>query len=194
MTGDNGASGGELSGADWVARFPTHTDLEALDATFQANVRRFLAALKSAGAAVTITATKRPVERAYLMHWAYLIAKQAFDPTKAPALAGVDIVWAHPTLAASRQAAQDMVNGYGISRLGVPPALNSRHTEGKALDMVIGWSGTLTIAQADGTKVAIAGTPRDHTNPDLIKVGKTYQVIHFKTVASDPVHWSVDGH
>lgn len=191
---DAGAGPGELSGPAWVARFPTRTDVAALEAGFQANVQRFLAALGEAGATIEITATLRPVERAYLMHFAYCIAKQLTPPQGIPGQPGVDVVWAHPTDDESRQAAQQMCDGYGIDALQVPPALGSRHTQGKAIDMIIGWNGTLTIRKADGTMAAIASTPRDSTNPDLIAVGKTYGVIHFLHPAQDRVHWSTDGH
>ncbi|HEV3076731.1 MAG TPA: peptidoglycan-binding domain-containing protein [Thermoanaerobaculia bacterium] len=189
-----GAGPGELSGPAWVARFPTRTDVAALEAGFQANVRRFLEALGEAGATTEITATLRPVERAYLMHFAYCIAKQHSSPQGIPAQPGVDIVWAHPTDDESRQAARQMCDGYGIDALQVPPALGSRHTQGRAIDMIIGWDGTLSIKRADGTTAAIASTPRDSTNPDLIAVGKTYGVIHFLHPAQDRVHWSTDGH
>jgi len=111
------AGPGELSGPAWVARFPTRTDVAALEAGFQANVRRFLEALGEAGATIEITATLRPVERAYLMHFAYGIAKQHSSPQGIPAQPGVDIVWAHPTDDESRQAAQQMCDGYGIDAL-----------------------------------------------------------------------------
>ena len=38
----------------------------------------------------------------------------------------------------------------------------------------------LTIKNKDGVAVEIRSTPRDGTNPDLIAVGATYGVIHFK--------------
>jgi hypothetical protein len=184
---------GELSGPVWVPRFPTSTDLGTLEAGFQANVRRFIKALEDAGARVNVTATRRPVERAYLMHFAFLIARQNIDPSTVPKKAGVNILWVHPTPAESRQAAQQMCDGYGINNLGVAPALASRHTQDRAIDMTISWTGTLTIRQANGTTTAIASKPRDGTNAALITVGKTYGVIHLLAVAKDPVHWSVDG-
>jgi hypothetical protein len=183
----------ELSGPVWVPRFPTRTDLAALETGFQANVRRFLKALGDAAANVRVTATLRPVERAHLMRFAFLIAKQNLDPHTAPAKSGVNINWVHPTPDASRQAAQQMCDGYGLNNLLVPPALGSRHTIGKSIDMVISWTGTLSIRNADGSVIAITGTPRDGTNPTLIATGKTYGVIHFQPPARDAVHWSTDG-
>ena len=56
----------------------------------------------------------------------------------------------------------------------VAPAVSSRHTEKKAVDMTIAWTGTLSIKNKDGTTKSIATTPRDGTNADLIAVGATY--------------------
>lgn len=69
----------ESSGAAWVQRFPTSASLADLEAGFGANATSFVNALKSAGASVTISATFRPVERAFLMHYAYEIAKNGFN-------------------------------------------------------------------------------------------------------------------
>jgi hypothetical protein len=87
-----------------------------------------------------------------------------------------------------------MVDGYGIGALGVAPDLNSRHIEGRAVDTVLRWNGDIHIRQKDGSVKAILGSPRNSTNPDLIAVALTYGVIHFKSVVSDKVHWSDDGH
>jgi hypothetical protein len=198
-----------LSGPEWVKQFPTSSDVDDLDPTFAVKVRAFLDALVVAKARVRITATRRPPQRAYLMHYAWCIARQwhgtspasvpAFVP-KSPREPGVEITWLHrdskglPDFSASKRAAQAMVNGYQISRLHVPPALRSLHIEGKALDMAISWSGTLDVADASGKTVTITSAPRDGTNADLIKVGASYGVIHLYHVQKDPVHWSVNGH
>jgi hypothetical protein len=110
-----------------------------------------------------------------------------------PPRPGVDIVWLHttapgqPDLARSKAAAEAMVNGYGIV---FKPALTSRHTEGRAIDMTISWSGSLTIAGADGSSSTIVSTPRNGSNPELQAVGRSYGVIKLRT---DPPHWSSDG-
>jgi hypothetical protein len=130
------------------------------------------------------------------MHWSWMIVKKGYDPRKVPKKQGVDIVWWHGDQATSRQKAQEMVNGFGINKLKVAPALQSRHTQGKAIDMQVTWKGTLHVKRGDkdGTIATISSTPRDSTNADLIAVGKTYGVIHFHKVAKDKVHWSTDGH
>jgi hypothetical protein len=195
-----------LSGRSWVDLFPTSTSLDDLDPTFKAKVRAFADALVAAGADIEITASRRPRERAYLMHYAWAIWKHREDPKSIPAFkprggeAAVDIQWLHttatgaPDIGASRDAAAEMVAGYQMLKLGTPPALNSNHIAGKALDMVVTWDGDLAVDDKDGKVHTITSTPRDSTNADLIKVGKTYGVIHFVNVLKDRPHWSVDGH
>lgn len=174
--------------------FPGSQKVEDLDSDFQSKVKAFVAASKDAGAMTTITSTLRPKERAYLMHWSWKIVKQDFDPKQVPAMTGVDIEWWHGDAATSKAKAEEMVNGYGLQNLQVAPALNSRHTEGKAIDMQVTWSGDLKVKKKDGSIVTITSMPRDSTNADLIEVAKTYGVIHFTDVQKDKVHWSTDGH
>jgi hypothetical protein len=92
-------------------------------------------------------------------------------------------------VAATRKAANEMVAGYEIV---YAPALTSRHTERKAIDMDISWVGDLTILKADGkTSVTIKSKVRTGDNAELQAVGASYGVIKLKT---DPPHWSSDGH
>jgi hypothetical protein len=190
----NDASCTELSGPQWVARFPGSKNIQDLQPGFKTKVEKFINALKAAGAQVTISATKRPEERAYLMHWSWMIAKGGYDASKVPPRAGVNINWWHGDQAKSQAAAQQMVNGYGINNLQVAPSLTSRHIEGNAIDMSISWSNSLKIKNAQGTVVLITSLPRDSTNEDLISVGKSYGVIHFINKNKDKPHWSTDGH
>jgi hypothetical protein len=95
---------------------------------------------------------------------------------------GVNIDWVHDTEQASRQAAQAMVNGYGIV---FPPALISRHTERAAVDMSITGIVGRTIKDASGQDVVI------HSMSELFPVGASYGV---RKLVSDPPHWSDDGH
>ena len=181
--------------------------MDDLDPAFKPLVTAFLDALTAASATVQIAATLRPPQRAYLMHYSWCIVKQALDPASIPAYQPqptgpdpVDIQWLHtdadgnPDLPASRAAAQQMVQAYGMTALNIAPALASRHITGQAIDMHIAWTGSLTIQDANGNTVVISSTPRDGTNPDLIKVGATYGVIHLIVVEKDPPHWSTDGH
>jgi hypothetical protein len=184
----------ELSGRAWVAKFPGGRSVEDLESTFRANVKAFQGALSAAGASIQVVSTYRPRERAYLMHWSWMIVKQNYDAKTVPAMGGVDINWWHGDATTSKKKAQEMVDGYGIGRLGVVPALRSRHTERKAIDMQVTWNGTLKVKQSDGTIVSIASIPRDSTNADLIAAGATYNVIHFADAQKDRTHWSTDGH
>src|SRR3954462_6980097 len=87
-----------LSGAAWVAKFPTSTSIADLADPFKGKADAFISALRKAGATVTISATLRPPERAYLMHWSFRIAKEGYDPAKVPVMTAVDIDWVHRDL------------------------------------------------------------------------------------------------
>ena len=80
-----------------------------------------------------------------------------------------------------------------IHRLGVAPSLNSRHIEGNAIDMTIGWEGDLTIEDANGNEVQISSEPRDGMNEVLHVVGESYGVVKFHGGVRDRPHWSNDG-
>ena len=184
---------GEPSGKAWVKKFLGSNRVDDLEEGFREKAKAFIKAATDGGADVKIASTRRPRERAYLMHWAWMIVNRDQDAKKVPAMKGVDIDWWHGDQAASAKKAQEMVDGFGLRNLKVPPALSSRHIEGKAIDMQIVWSGDLMIKKSDGSTVAIRSTPRDNTNPDLIAVGATYGVIHFTDAPKDKVHWSTDG-
>lgn len=184
----------ELSGAAWVARFPTSKSTSTLVDGFRPKCDAFIAALKAAGANVRINATLRPPERAHLMHWSFVVAAGEVDADDVPAKPGIDIEWVHkkangaPDLAKSRTAAAAMVAGYGIAHR---PSLTSLHIFGKAIDMNVSWSGDLKVKQKNGTLRTIGSLPRSGQNPELWKVGEGYGVIKLPT---DPPHWSSTGH
>lgn len=184
-----------LSGPEWVKQFATSRQIHDLAQPFQASARRFIHALQVAGAQVHISATLRPPQRAYLMHYCFLIAHSGMDPRKVPAFKGVDIQWAHQNVrgefdwAASKNAAQQMVDAYQIVH---KPVLCSRHSEGHAIDMTVTWHGDLLISDAKGQKVSIETTPRDGASNALLhQVGASYGV---HKLLKDPPHWSSDGH
>ena len=183
-----------LSGAGWVQKFPTSRSTNDLADPFKSKVNKFIAALKNAGANPVIAATRRPKERAYLMHFSFKISN-GFDPRNVEEMPGVDIEWVHRdpngsvNLTASKTAANNMVEGYGIA---YEPALLSHHTQGNAIDMTIRWTSTqLTIVDAAGTVAVIKTGAKDGSNIQLHKVGATYGVIK---LVIDPPHWSNDGH
>jgi D-alanyl-D-alanine dipeptidase len=171
-----------LSGSAWVSEFPTRTDTAALLPAFGAAVNQFIGALQAGGATVVISATLRPPERAYLMHYAYRVAHGGLPAANVPAMAGVDIEWAHPSAAASKLAAKQMVTGYGIV---YAPALASRHSEGRAIDITISGHIGRTFNDASNQPTSVANATQLHA------LGATFGVIK---LPSDPPHWSDDGH
>jgi hypothetical protein len=182
-----------LSGEYWISKFPGSKDIDDLESTFQENVKSFIKALRSANAIIEITSTFRPPERAYLMHWSWKIVKENYDAKQIPSMDGVNINWWHGDQESSKQAAQKMVDLYGINNLEIVPALNSMHIERKAIDMKISWEENLIIKEKDGTERTISTPPRNGANTDLIDIGRTYGVIHFINVERDIPHWSTNG-
>ncbi|HEX7781989.1 MAG TPA: peptidoglycan-binding domain-containing protein [Sphingobium sp.] len=181
----------KLSGADWwkanQAKYANSAALSDLAPVFRDKARTFVAALRNAGATVTIGATRRNKTRAWLMHHCFMIAKGQMEPADVPPDPACDIVWDHGDPAKSRKAAQEMVDMFAIVYL---PSLTSRHIEGNAIDMTIGWAGTLDIEDADGATYGLTA-PRTGDNRQLHRVGRSYGVVK---LLSDPPHWSSDGH
>jgi hypothetical protein len=184
-----------FSGPQWVSMFPTSKSTDDLVEPFRTSAKRFISALQAAQASVIVDATYRPVERAYLMHFAFEVARKDLDPATVPAQAGVDIQWVHldaagqPDLVASKAAAEQMVQAYGLA---VEAVLVSRHTQRLAVDMTISWQGDLTIANGDETLTTISSLPRTGAgNAALQAVGASYGV---KKLLTDAPHWSSDGH
>lgn len=199
------------SGPLWCQQFPTSVSLDDLVEPFQGNVRRFLAAIDAAaagdpGAGITrsIAATYRPPERAYLMHWAWGIARGLpanmcrpgdkpavpVPPDSVPALANVDIDWTHGgDYTAARLAAEQMIAVYGMRACA---SLTTNHEKRLAIDMTIKTSPNVQaiyIADANGTDHQV--TCLD----DLRTVGATYGVMKLPLAQlDDPPHWSIDGH
>jgi hypothetical protein len=180
-----------LSGKAWwsanQARYPNSDSLDLLDPVFQPKAKAFITALKAAGASVQVSATRRNATRAWLMHFCCLIAKNPASAASVVKSPDCDIIWDHRNTGATQRGAQEMVACFNIA---FPAALKSRHIEGKAVDMTIGWAGSLTIKDGRGRMIAI-GAPRDGSNAALQAVGASYGVVK---LASDPPHWSSDGH
>lgn len=176
----------EPSGAQWCARFPGSQSVDDLIEPFRTSVKGFLRALAAANppVSVTISATLRPEERAYLMHWAWAIAHNQVQPSKVPPKPSVNILWDHPGAVA---AAQAMVANYGMV---FTAALDSDHTRGEAIDMDIAWSGQLVINDKGGVAHTIESGPRDNRNAELQAIALTFSV---HKLALDPPHWSIDG-
>lgn len=182
---------GSLSGKVWwtanQARFPNSAALADLASPFRENVMRFVDALKAAGATVGVSATLRNGSRAQLMNACWRVSKGTLAPRDVPAIADCAIQWDHGSADASRLGAQEMVDMFQIA---FQPSLTSLHIKGRAIDMTIGWTGTIRVKDANGI-VRTLGAPRDNGNPTLQRIGATYGV---KKLASDPPHWSDNGH
>lgn len=179
-----------LSGAAWwnanQARFANSAAVGDLTVDFRDKVTRFIAAMRAGGATVTVTSTLRNKTRAYLMHYCWAISRGDIAPADVPAEPGCVIIWDHGNLAKSKAAAQEMRNLFDLVH---EPSLRSRHIEGKAIDMVIRWTGTIKIRDAGGKDVRI-GDPIGNANPILHMLGASYGVIK---LLSDAPHWSSDG-
>jgi D-alanyl-D-alanine dipeptidase len=178
----------EISGPAWCAMFPTSESLEDLCPAFRSDVAGFIGALRAGGASVSIAATYRPPQRAYLMHWACMIGTGGQDPAAIPVMPGVEIDWTHGgDRVSAKAAAKAMMAGYNIA---FPAALVSRHTQRRAIDMTIHVPAGATIIPHLGLPVRFAESC-DGMDPRLHAIGKTFGVIK---LVSDRPHWSDDGH
>ena len=208
---------GEYAGPRWPIHFQDDKRIEALNEPFQGNVRRFIAALKAAGATVTINTVYRPQPRAYLMHYSWRVGygRQSasgrythIDPPDVPKYDGseqVPICWKVPGLDGkysrnlSIKAARDMVSSYHIV-VAHGAAYPSNHSARTALDMGIKWHGDLKIRNgpqaplADRGVVTISSLPHSGMNRQLWRIGRNYGVIKYVNAQSpDPPHWSANG-
>jgi hypothetical protein len=178
----------EFSGPQWCTRFPGSKSIDDLDPVWRGRLGAFLSALQKGGASIDISATLRPPERAYLMHWCWMITNLSQAPAAVLPMPGVAIDWTHGgDSRAARTAAAAMVQAYELEFL---PSLTSRHTVGRAVDMTISWKDRLVVRDFDGDVHYILTRPFDGTNPELIKLGATFGVIK---LISDRPHWSDDG-
>jgi hypothetical protein len=181
----------KLSGAVWwranQGRYPNSVKVSDLAGGFQSNVKAFLAALHAAGASLDVSSTLRNPDRAWLMHYCWVVSRGKVKPDRVPANKNVDIVWDHGDDKASQAGAKAMVDLFDIA---YEPSLTSRHIEGKAIDVDITWKGHLKIAGKDGKIVTICAPHNGANNEALHQLGAGYGVIK---LASDPPHWSTDG-
>ena len=174
-----------LSGKIWVSMFPGLKTLDVLTSPFKENISAFIRAMQDSSVGVNITATLRPPQRAYLMHFSFLIAKGRQDPASVPPMKDVHIEWFHGNTTDSVKAAKEMVASYGIATSTTAPALQSNHIAGNAVDMRISSFAGKEIKKANGSKTIV------NSFDDLIKVGETYSVFH--KLPDDMPHWSVTG-
>lgn len=178
------------SGMAWVGRYPISKLEEDLNSDFDSDVRKFTTLLQKAGARVEFVSTLLPPERAYLMHWAWRIAKEGFDPQAVPDMKDVNIQWWHGDYKASLDAAWEMVHGFKISEQKEPPPLVDDYTEGNVVALRIRWSGKLVLYKDQPNEQIIERGPTDTTNPALIPLADKHHLFYHLTVPdSDEVHW-----
>lgn len=129
-----------LSGkAWWTANqgktlYLNSTSIDKLESAFKLNVKAFKKAIDDSGAKIAISTTRRSESRAYILHWAWKIAKGLVTADKVPAKTGVDIIWDHGDSATSKKAAQEIVTAANIA---YQPSLTSNHIKGNAIDWTI---------------------------------------------------------
>jgi hypothetical protein len=185
----------KLSGQHWCLKFPTSVAIDDLAKPFREHVAAFVKMLRDNKAIVDIRATRRPRERAYLMHWSWKIAKGKVAAVHAPRRDpyGIGIVWDHGEAARSRAAAQEMADGFGIGHLKYAPALGSHHIAGHAIDMLITQlpAEIAFTRQGREVKVTLGAPPDGSFNAKLHSVAERYFKV--KKLVSDVPHWSIDG-
>jgi hypothetical protein len=192
------ATGGKQpSGKYWVAwanvNAKNSDQIDDLAPGFRKNVEAFVQALREAGATVAISATRRSDKRAYLFHWCWKIGLRRARPSDATLKPGVPIEWNHGSLQKSVEGAKEMIDGFQLAvppKSTVPPSLLSNHISGRAIDMEITWSETLTVKKKDGTAVEVPYLSNPNANVKLHQVGASYGV---KKLTSDRPHWSYNG-
>ncbi|MCB9764793.1 MAG: SH3 domain-containing protein [Alphaproteobacteria bacterium] len=195
--GTGSESGGDyvLSGANWrkladQKGWANSNKFEDLDPTFGSNAKTFVEGLRANGASVTITAGLRHKKRAYLMHFAWHVAKgskSADAANKACRAEGINIEWSHGNATQTRNAAQALVNAFGLVRSA---SLTSNHMSGEAIDMKISnVPRKLDIGGKSYTAGRKDGGVMDESKVDHI--GKELGVIWYGT--GDWVHWSKTG-
>lgn len=188
---DAAAARRNLSGAAWFraneARFPNSNRVSDLSPAFAVQVEAFISMLRRASATVRVSSTLRNRNRAWIMHHAWRIARGEIQPDAVPPNPEVDIHWDHGEPRASRRAAQEMVDLFGIR---FRPSLTSNHIEGTAVDMTITWDHAIDVVDAAGQTHRIDQPRSGNSNTVLHAVGASYGV---RKLASDPPHWSANG-
>ena len=121
------------------------------------------------------------------MNGSWVVSKGMTPAAAMKAEPGCSIVWDHGDDATSRAAAKEMLDLFDIV---FQPSLTSRHILGLAVDMTLSWAGTIHVKNGAGKDLALP-PPANPTNPTLLALGASYGVMK---LASDPPHWSDNGH
>lgn len=184
------------SGRYWVTWANIHarnsTSVEEFVEPFRTNAKAFIKALEDSGAKVVVSATRRSANRAYSFHWCWTIGLGKAKASQATTVPGVDIEWKHgdPEKAGK---ARKMIDGFSLKlppKSIYAPALFTKHTPGKAIDMNITWSGTIRVKKKDGGDEWVLFMTDVKKNTKLHAVGASYGV---NKLNADAPHWSLDG-
>ncbi len=206
------AEDGALLGPRWAARFkqPETEDarLDALDAandSFGRRVRSLREQLLRQGALVYVEATVRPRPRGYLMYGAHLIRKsktrrqlrrrvRRIERLNAAWGLDVPIRWRHPEgWRATREAARQMADTYGVDYATEAGAKRSDHYDGGAVDIwAVGLPRTLELVAPDGARARFDLSGADETRdlnltPALIDWVEEH--FRFRKIRTDYPHW-----
>ncbi|QYK43023.1 MAG: D-alanyl-D-alanine carboxypeptidase family protein [Paracoccaceae bacterium] len=191
-----GGNDKSLSGRAWFnanqSKYPNSKSVDDLSSTFKPKVVKFIKALETAGATVSITATLRSAARAEIMYYCWQVGVKGMKAADVPKIDGVDITWDHGDEEASKKGAKEMYDAFGMTGQVAKPG-KSNHLTGNAIDMNISWTGTLKIKDGEGNDVEIDTTPTDETNTDLQALGATYGCKNGAKTLSEPWHWSPTG-
>src|SRR5262249_10335665 len=106
-------------------------------------------------------------------HYAWDIAHGLIAPSAVPPRQGIDIRWDYGNDSVSRQAAQQMVDFFGMTNHA---ELNSRHIQALAIDMQVSWTGVLMIKNKAGRTRGISSGPWNANNRTLARLAATYGV------------------
>ena len=186
---------GQRSGADWMAIADANgwinsVELSALDATWGPRAEAFVNGLRAAGAQVHVEAGLRHPNRAFLMHYAWGVARGKYTPAQANTACrgrGIDIEWDHGNTADSRAAAQALVDAFGFVRQA---SITSNHIRGLAIDILISELPD-SITMNGRTYNTRQGASGADAAASVAPIGKDMGVIWFG--ARDYVHWSHNG-
>jgi hypothetical protein len=186
-----------LSGKYWVTWADTYAKnsnaINDLEVGFRESAQLFVKALTDAGADVIISTTRRSEKRAYLFHWSWKISQNRCKASEAATMPGVDIQWDHGDADKSRRGALEMVQGFGLAvppKSTNPPSTTSNHIIGKAIDLTITWTGTITVKKKNATEVKVMFMRDVNANTALHAIGASYDV---KKLVTDAPHWSYNG-
>jgi hypothetical protein len=209
------ARDGDPPSPNWTARYRNPADeagmLGALSArsesaAFAGRIEVLLAALREAGASVSLNSTVRSPERGYLMWGAFLLSRCETEPELEAAIAlleernaewqrNVPIEWRHRAgWRETREAAREMADTYQVVYASEDGARASDHYTGSAVDLTaVALPRELILRAPDGTRRRFDLSASDETrdlslSPELIDWVEVHYAL--RKLESDYPHWT----